>query len=183
VFHELSLSSPRDRLMGSSWKGIIMKPEEALITSALNSWKSAIERADKLFFPLTAEQLQKEVAPGKNRLIYLWGHLTAVHDRMLPLLSLGDRLHPEFDELFLSSPDKAVAGLPAAEAIKKSWDEVNGKLHAGFERFSAVEWLHKHASVSEEDFARDPSRNRFAILLSRTSHIAFHLGQTALVSK
>ena len=160
-----------------------MKPEEALVTSALNSWKSTIERADKLFSPLTTGQLQKEVAPGKNRLIYLWGHLTAVHDRMLPLLSLGERLHPEFDELFLSNPDKAIADLPTAEAIKKCWDEVNRKLHAGFESLSGTEWLQKHASVSEEDFAKDPSRNRFAILLSRTSHIAFHLGQTALISK
>jgi hypothetical protein len=32
----------------------------------------------------------QEVAPGKNRLIYLWGHLTAVHDAMLPLLVWGN---------------------------------------------------------------------------------------------
>jgi hypothetical protein len=51
------------------------------------------------------------------------------------------------------------------------------------ESFSPAQWLEKHASVSEEDFAKDPSRNRFAILLSRTSHIAFHLGQTALIAK
>jgi hypothetical protein len=160
-----------------------MTPEQALVTSTLNSWKSTLERADKLFFALTDEQLQKEVAPGKNRLIYLWGHLTAVHDRMLPLLSLGERLHPEFDALFLTNPDRAMPDLPTAQEIKKSWDEVNGKLLAGFERLSAAEWLQKHASVSEEDFAKDPSRNRFAILLSRTSHVAFHLGQTALISK
>ncbi len=160
-----------------------MKAEQALITSAVNAWKGTIERADKLFSPLSDEQLQKEVAPGKNRLVYLWGHLTAVHDRMLPLLSLSERLHPEFDELFLSSPDKAVVKLPATGEIKKSWDEVNSRLLTGLESFSADEWLQKHASVSEEDFAKDPSRNRFAILLSRTSHIAFHLGQTALISK
>jgi DinB family protein len=160
-----------------------MKAEHALTTSAVNAWKATIERADKLFTPLSEEQLQREVAPGKNRLVYLWGHLTAVHDRMLPLLSLGERLHPEFDALFLSSPDKAVAKLPASTEIKKSWDEVNSRLLTGLESFSADEWLQKHASVSEEDFAKDPSRNRFAILLSRTSHIAFHLGQTALISK
>ena len=160
-----------------------MKPEQALATSALNSWKSNIERADKLFSPLTKEQLQKEVAPGKNRLIYLWGHLTAVHDRMLPLLYVGERLHAEYDALFLSNPDRSMPELPRAEEIKKSWDEVNGKLLAGFEGFSASEWLQKHASVSDEDFAKDPSRNRFSVLLSRTSHIAFHLGQTALIPK
>jgi hypothetical protein len=157
--------------------------EQALVTSALSSWKSAVERADRLFFPLSEEQLQKEVAPGKNRLIYLWGHLTAVHDRMLPLLEVGPRLYPELDGPFLTSPDKTVAPLPAATEIKKSWDEVNHKLLAGFEGFSATEWLLKHASVSAEDFAKDPSRNRFAILLSRTGHITFHLGQTALIPK
>ena len=78
--------------------------EQALVTAALSSWKGNIERADRLFSPLNEEQLQKEVAPGKNRLIYLWGHLTAVHDRMLPLLGLGERLHPEFDPLFLPIP-------------------------------------------------------------------------------
>jgi hypothetical protein len=160
-----------------------MTPEQALVASTINSWKTAIERADKLFLPLTEGQLQKEVAPGKNRLIYLWGHLTAVHDRMLPLLDFGPRLHPEFDTPFLASPDRAVPDLPTGGEIKKSWNEVNGKLLAGFESLSPAEWLQKHTAVSEEDFAKDPSRNRFAVLLSRTSHVAFHLGQTALIPK
>lgn len=158
-------------------------PEQPFVTSALNSWKSTLERADKLFSSLTEEQLQKEVAPGKNRLIYLWGHLTAVHDRMLPLLILGDRFYPEFDATFLNNPDKAVAQLPTRGQIKKSWDEVNGKLNAGFASLSPAQWLEKHASVSEEDFAKDPSRNRYAVLLGRTAHLAFHLGQTALIAK
>src|SRR5271168_3068280 len=159
-----------------------MTPEQALVTSTVNSWKSAIERADKLFLPLTEAQLQKEVAPGKNRLIYLWGHLTAVHDRMLPLLVLGERLHPELDAPFLSNPDRATQ-MPSVAVIKKDWDEVNSKLLAGFESLSGSQWLQRHASVSEDDFAKDPSRNRFSILLSRMNHISFHLGQTALISK
>ena len=158
-------------------------PEQALVTSAVNSWKSTIERADRIFSPLNDEQLQKEVAPGKNRLIYLWGHLTAVHDRMLPLLGLGERLHPELDPIFITSPDRTIAELPAAEELKKSWNDVNSKLSAGFASLSPAQWLEKHGSVSEEDFAKDPSRNRFAILLSRTAHIAFHVGQTALIPK
>ena len=164
-------------------RGTIMTPEQAVVTAALNAWKSNIERADRFFSALSEEQLQKEVAPGKNRLIYLWGHLTAVHDRMLPLLDLGPRLHREFDALFLSNPDRATAELPPAGEIKKFWNEINGKLLAGFEGLSAAEWLQKHAQVSEEDFAKDPQRNRFAVLLSRTNHISFHLGQTALIPK
>jgi hypothetical protein len=98
-------------------------------------------------------------------------------------LVLGPRLHPEYDALFLTSPDKAAPTLPAAQEIKKAWDEVNGTLLAGFESLSAGAWLEKHASVSDEDFAKDPQRNRFSVLLSRTTHVSFHLGQTALISK
>jgi len=160
-----------------------MMPEQSLVTVALNSWKSAVERADRLFPVLSEEQLMKEVAPGKNRLIYLWGHLTAVHDRMLPLLGFGERLHPEFDVLFLSNPDKTIPELPPVKEIKSAWDEVNGRLLTGFASLSASEWLQKHTAVSEEEFAEDPLRNRFAVLLSRTNHLAYHLGQTALVPK
>ena len=157
--------------------------EQVFVTSTLNSWKSIVERADKLFSGLNEEQLQKEVAPGKNRLIYLWGHLTAVHDRMLPLLGVGERLHPELDAVFLTNPDSPAAELPALAEMKASWDAVNSKLLAGMEKFSASDWLQKHSSVSEEDFAKDPLRNRLSVLLSRMNHISFHLGQTALIPR
>jgi DinB family protein len=160
-----------------------MSNEQLFSSGALNLWDITIDRADKLFSSLTADQLAKEIAPGKNRLIYLWGHLTAVHDRMLPLLDLGPRLHPEFDDPFLSNPDKASPHTPSAEVIKKAWTEVNGKLRAGFATLSPADWLQKHASVSEEDFAKEPLRNRFAILLSRTNHLSYHLGQTILATK
>src|SRR5277367_3563378 len=160
-----------------------MTNDQLLESGALNVWKANIDRADKLFSNLTAEQLQKEIAPGKNRLIYLWGHLTAVHDGMLPLLGFGPRLHAELDASFISKPDKNVADLPSTEDVKKSWHEVNEKLREGFAKLSAVDWLQKHGAVSEEDFAKEPLRNRFAILLSRTNHLAYHLGQATLATK
>ena len=80
-----------------------MTTERSLIDSALRGWKSNVERADKLFGDLSPGQLEQEVAPGKNRLIYLWGHLAAVNDALLPLLGIGERLHPEFDGMFISS--------------------------------------------------------------------------------
>jgi DNA polymerase/3'-5' exonuclease PolX len=116
-------------------------------------------------------------------LIYLWGHLTATHDAMLPLLGVGHRLHPEFDVAFISNPDKTQAGIPSVELVRKAWKEVNGRLFEGFASLSAADWLKKHAAVSQEDFVKEPLRNRLAILLSRTNHLAYHLGQTALRPK
>jgi hypothetical protein len=56
-------------------------------------------------------------------------------------------------------------------------------LFTGFAGLSPADWLKKHAAVSEEDFLKEQLRNRFAILLSRTNHLAYHLGQTALRPK
>src|SRR5260370_41412784 len=84
-----------------------MTTENSLIDSALRGWKSKVERADKLFGSLSPRELEQEVAPGRNRLIYLWGHLAAAHAGLLPLVRIGGRLHPGFDGMFISNPDKS----------------------------------------------------------------------------
>jgi hypothetical protein len=157
-----------------------MTPEQLLVKVALKPWELVVERAGKVFSNLTEDQLLKEVAPGKNRLIYIWGHLTAIHDAMFPVLGLGPRLHPELDAIFVSNPDKTATQLPSARELKKYWDEVNGTLLSQFANLSADEWLHRHRAVSEEDYAKDPTRNRLAVLLSRTNHASYHLGQVIL---
>jgi hypothetical protein len=150
---------------------------------AINSWRLVLERANKTLLNLTEDQLLKEVSPGRNRVIYLWGHLTAIHDAMLPILGLGERLHPELDAIFVSTPDKTGAQLPAGGELRKYWDEVNGKLLSQFASLSADEWLQRHYAMSEEDYAKDPTRNRLAVLLSRTNHMSYHLGQITLAVK
>src|SRR6266436_4760483 len=42
--------------------------------------------------------------------------------------------------------------------VKKAWTEVNRNLTAAFERFTPEDWLQKHTEVSDEDFAKDPTR-------------------------
>ena len=117
-----------------------MTTEKWLIDSALRGWKFNVERADKLFGDLSAKQLEQEVAPGRNRLIYLWGHLAAVNDRLLPLLGIGERLHPEFDGMFISNPDKSVPLSVSERSLKTAWQEINKKLWEGFSKFSNSDW-------------------------------------------
>ena len=160
-----------------------MTPEQNLVATVINVWNVNVERADKVFSGLSEQQLLTEVAPGRNRLSYLWGHLIAVHDAMIPLLGLGERLHPELEATFIKEPDKVVAQLPSGAELKHHWDEVNSRLQAGFSKWTASDWTERHTAVSEEDFAANPLRNRMAILLSRTSHLAYHLGQAVLAPK
>jgi uncharacterized damage-inducible protein DinB len=150
---------------------------------AINSWRLIVQRVNKAFSNLTDDQLSREIAPGRNRLIYLLGHLTAIHDAMFPILGLGERLHPELDTIFVSRPDKTGEQLPPVEQVRRTWDEINDELLSQFATLSENEWLQRHNAVSEEDYAKDPTRNRLAVLLSRTNHMSYHLGQIALALK
>ena len=144
-----------------------MTTHKLSVQVAINSWRLAVERANKIFSSLKEDELLKEVAPGKNRLIYLWRHLTAINDAMLPILRLGKRLHPELDAIFVSSPDKTGARLPPDGELRKYWDDVNAQLLSEFARLSEDEWLQRHKAMSEEDYAKDPTRNRLGVLLNR----------------
>ena len=53
---------------------------------------------------------------------------------MLPLLGLGERLHPEFDVAFVSNPDKSRTGIPSHEEVRHAWNVVNAELWKGFEK-------------------------------------------------
>lgn len=154
--------------------------DELFIATVVGSWKQIVNRLNERLAPLDEEQLEKRVAPNKNRFLYLLGHLTAVHDRMLPLLGIGERLHPELDEAYISSPDRTIADPLSPADLKKAWSEVNAAITSAVEKFSADDWLEKHTAVSDDDFSKDPTRNRLAVFLNRTNHASFHTGQMAL---
>ena len=157
-----------------------MTPIEQTTATVLQSWKQMIGRLDTMLASMGDDDLSKEVAPGRNRISYLLGHLTAVHDRLFPLLGLGERLHPEFDAPYLENPDRHTDAGHSPADLRQAWNEVNGKLTAALEALRPEQWLERHTSVSEEDFAKDPLRNRLAVVLSRTNHMAFHAGQIRL---
>jgi hypothetical protein len=157
-----------------------MSTDQQLVDAALRAWKSNADRIEKFFHELSDEQLEREVAPGRNRLIYLWGHLAAVSDRMFTLLDLGPRLHPELDAMFLEKPDRAVPALLGAAEVKRIAAEIDAALVTAFSRLSVADWLAKHSAVTAEDFALEPHRNRYSVLLSRNTHLGFHYGQMIL---
>jgi hypothetical protein len=158
-----------------------MSPNTLLISTALQSWRLVIERTSKTLSSFTDDELQLEVAPGKNRLYYLMGHLAAIHDRLFPLLRLGERLHPELDVQFVENPDRKSMGdgVPPAQ-LRTAWVEINTRLIDAFETLQPQEWLQRHDSVSEEEFSKNPLRNRLAVLMSRVNHAAYHEGQMRL---
>ena len=140
-------------------------------------------RADKLIDSLTDEQLANEVSPGRNTGLYLLGHLTAVHDAMLPLLGFGETQHPELVEVFIKNPDKSGLAKPSAKLVREYWKQANSSLVAKLSALTPDQWFERHTSVSEEDFLKEPHRNRLNIVAGRTTHMTYHVGQMALLPK
>jgi hypothetical protein len=157
--------------------------EEMFVTTALGNWGVWTGRASKIFESLSDDQMLREIAPGKNRPIYLLGHLTAVNDAMIPQLRLGEALYPHLAEPFVKQPDRSALELQPLAELRMAWKELNRRLDELFTQLTPAEWLERHGTVSEVDFAREPHRNRLAILLSRTSHTSYHLGQLMLLVK
>jgi ribosomal protein L16 Arg81 hydroxylase len=105
----------------------------------------------------------------------------AVSDAMLPLLGFGERLYPALDEVFLTKPDKSGLEMPTIAELKQKLEAVNAKLATSFQSTLADQWLSRHSAVSAEDFVKEPHRNKLNVVISRTNHMANHIGQLLLL--
>jgi hypothetical protein len=159
-----------------------MTQQEVFIKMALDAWNTYLKRTDDLFNALSDEQLLNEIAPKRNRGIYLLGHLTAVHDKMLPILGFGNALYPELYNVFVENPDRAVTDIPSIGDLRLYWKEVNARLGEHFKKLTPGEWFQKHNSVSEDDFKKEPHRNKLNLIINRTNHLVSHFGQLVFLS-
>jgi len=158
-----------------------MTTNNTLVKIIFDRWNASVKNCDELLDALSDEQLQKEIAPGKNRGIYLLGHLIAVHDDMLRLLDMGDKKYNELATIFIESPDKKTNDIPSAQELRSIWKDQKEDLKKRFENLQPENWFEKHTAVSAEDFDKEPHRNKLNIILTRTTHLSYHTGQLILL--
>lgn len=154
---------------------------QLVIKQALKAWENQHKSVTTFFNQFADDFYQQPVAPGRNRAIYLLGHLTAMNDLLLPMLDLGKQEFPELEPLFVTSPDQPGTATPTIAALRTKWEQVNRVLAEKFAQLKDDEWFQRHTKVSEADFALDPSRNKLNVLLSRTNHMGYHYGQLVLL--
>lgn len=159
-----------------------MISSELLVKMVIDRWNGSIANLNKHINALTDEQLQKEISPGRNRGTYLLGHLIAVHDDMLKLLDMGEKIFPELFESYIKQADKASTQTLTASELRAMWEKQNDHIQEKFEKLTPEEWFEKHTAVSEEDFAKELHRNKLNIIITRTSHLQYHTGQIVLLN-
>jgi hypothetical protein len=148
---------------------------------ALNAWQIQADRTTKFINECSDELLLKEIAPGKNRGIYLVGHLAAIHDAIPEILGFGKKVYPELAPIFITAPDKTVDKIPTMAELRAIWTSVHDRLKNEFSKIPAESWFTRHESMTDADFEKDPARNKMSVLLNRTNHFAYHFGQLRLL--
>lgn len=154
-----------------------MTTNEIVVKMLLDRWNAAFKTCDTVLNAITDENMLREIVPGKNRGIYLLGHLIAAHDDMVKLLDLGEKQYPELLESFIKSPDKATDQIPSVSELRSYWTKQFAFIYEKVNSVSTDAWFEKHTSISAEDFAKEPHRNKLNVLLTRTTHLTYHTGQ------
>jgi hypothetical protein len=152
------------------------------IQTAIKAWEMQISRTDKFLSSLDDASLTKEIAPGKNRISYLIGHLIAVNDNIHAMFGMSERSYAHLDEAFVKNADRATNREPGISDLREDWKRSNEQLSALFSRMTVKDWLSRHTAMTDEDYLKEPTRNKLAVLMNRTSHVAYHLGQLALAT-
>jgi len=154
---------------------------ELFIKMVITEWDKQNNNFNKFLSSVTDEQLLKEIAPGKNTGIYLVGHLVAISDAMLPLLGFGDKLFPHLDKVFISNPDRSGLEMPSVADLKEQLKAVNEELSKHIRSTPPEGWFRRHMAISDEDFLKEPHRNKLNVIINRTNHMSYHLGQLILL--
>jgi len=161
----------------------IVSEKELFIRMVMSNWDLQVSRMNSVLAKLSDEELSSPTAPGRNTGVYLLGHLAAVSDGMFTFLGLGEKLSPAMDELFVRKPEDSGLEKPSIAELKEYWNKVNVLLSEKMSQVAPEEWFNRHTAVSEEDFAKEPHRNKLNIVINRTNHISYHLGQLVYLVK
>jgi len=81
----------------------------------------------------------------------------------------------------LKSPDQTDTELPSINALRQYWKNQSKVLQQRCAALADEAWFEKHTAVSAEDFSKEPHRNKLNIIITRTSHLQYHMGQMVLL--
>jgi uncharacterized damage-inducible protein DinB len=144
-------------------------------------WSTYNSRMQKVLDSVDDTRFSKPIAEGANSPSWILGHLVDTDDALLELFGIRERLFPDLKKIYHHERGTNQTGhLDKGELIKR-FKAVSAELDKAFKSWSESDWLGRHNAVSEEDFKKEPHRNKLNVMLSRVAHKASHLGQVAMM--
>lgn len=149
----------------------------------LLQWDTYNRRMQKMFDDVNEGNFHKPIVSGGNSPSWLFGHLADTDDALLVLFGIGERMFPELSKIYHHERNTNQEGHLSKGELTARWKAIIAELDKTLKTMSASDWLGKHMAVAEEEFKKEPHRNKLNVLLSRVTHKASHLGQLALQTK
>lgn len=146
----------------------------------LLNWDLQNKRIQKVIDSISDENYNKPILPGGNTPSWILGHLAEADDSLIELMGIGKRIYPDLKTIYHHEKGNNQSGHLSKQELVEKWQAIQARLDEAFRQWSETEWLSRHTAVSEEDFKKEPHRNKLNVLLSRITHKASHLGQLAL---
>jgi uncharacterized damage-inducible protein DinB len=137
----------------------------------------------KVLDTISDENFHKPIVNNGNSPSWLLGHLADTDDALLELFGIRKRMFPNLAKIYHHERGTNQSGHLTKEELSNQWNDIVGELDMAIKSYRENEWLSRHMAVSEEDFKREPHRNKLNVMLSRVIHKASHLGQIALQVK
>jgi DinB superfamily len=153
------------------------------IEICLVQWDTYNRRMQKMLDALSAENYFKAIVPGGNSPSWLMGHLADTDDALLELFGIRKRMFPELAKIYHHEKGTNQSGHLSKDELNTQWKAILAELDKTFKSMSESDWHSRHMAVTEEDFKKEPQRNKLNVMLSRVSHKASHLGQVAMQEK
>jgi uncharacterized damage-inducible protein DinB len=148
---------------------------------SLLQWDIYNKRMLKALETISDENFVKPIVAGGNNPSWLFGHLVDTDDALLELSGIRKRLYPDLKTIYNHERGSNQSGHLTRQELTKRWTEISAELDKAFKSWSEAQWLDRHTAVSEEDFKKEPHRNKLNVMLSRVEHKASHLGQIAML--
>jgi uncharacterized damage-inducible protein DinB len=148
---------------------------------SLLQWTQYNKRMLKIYESMPDMTFNQPIVSGGNSPSWIFGHLADTDDALLELLGIGKRLFPELGKIYHHERGNNQSNLLSKEELLRQWKLIVAEMDHAFKSWGEREWMSRHTMVSEEDFTKEPQRNKLNVLLGRVSHKASHLGQVAML--
>ncbi len=153
------------------------------IDICLLQWDANNRRAQKMLESMNEKSYQMAIVAGGNSPSWLMGHLADTDDMLLELFGIRKRIFPELATIYNHTRGSNQVGHLTKEELALKWKTILEELDQMFKSMTENDWLGRHMAVSEEDFKKEPQRNKLNVMLSRVTHKASHLGQIEMQAK
>lgn len=150
------------------------------IEICLIQWDTYNRRMQKMLDALSADRYNTPIVAGGNSPSWLMGHLADTDDALLELFGIRKRMFPELAKIYHHERGTNQTGHLTKEELNSRWKAIVVELDKAFKSMNESDWHNRHMAVTEEDFKKEPQRNKLNVMLSRVSHKASHLGQVAM---